>query len=113
MDIRRVLLIKDVVYAEGGLPSMAPVTRAAACAVIANPLAGRALDDLDELVPMGTELGELLVKDALKALAHPAISYGKAAIVGVSGDIEPMARPALSILRAREQTLDEPLIGVG
>ena len=88
MDIRRMLLIKDVVYAEGGLPSMAPVTRAAACAVIANPLAGRTLDDLGELVPIGTELGELLVTEALKALAHPAISYGKAAIVGVSGDIE-------------------------
>jgi hypothetical protein len=88
MDVRRMLLIKDVVYAEGRLPSMAPVTRAAACAVIANPLAGRALDDLGELVPIGAELGELLVKEALKALAHPAISYGKAAIVGVSGDIE-------------------------
>lgn len=88
MDIRRLLLIKDVIYAEGGLPSMAPVTRAAGCAVIANPLAGRALDDLGELVPIGAELGELLVKEALRALAHPAISYGKAAIVGVSGDIE-------------------------
>ena len=88
MDIRRMLLIKDVVYAEGGLPSMTPVTRVAACAVIANPLAGRAHDDVGELVPIGAELGELLVKEALKALAHPAISYGKAAIVGVSGDIE-------------------------
>jgi Amino acid synthesis len=88
MDIRRMTMIKDVVYAEGGLPSMAPVTRVAACAVIANPLAGRALDDLGELVPFGAELGELLVKEALGALTHPAICYGKAAIVGVSGDIE-------------------------
>ena len=43
MDIRRLLLVKDVVYAEGGLPSIVPATRVAACAVIANPLAGRAL----------------------------------------------------------------------
>src|SRR6202051_4359776 len=88
LDIRRLLLIKDVEYAEGGLPSMAPVTLSAACAVIANALAGRALDDLGELIPFGTELGKLLVHEALKALTYPAISYGKAAIVGVAGDIE-------------------------
>lgn len=88
MDIRRLLLIKDVVYAEGGLPAMAPVTRVAACAVIANPLAGRAMDDLAEIIPFGEELGEMLVQEALKALPLPALSYGKAAIVGTSGDIE-------------------------
>ena len=42
MDIRRLMLFKDVVYAEGGLPSVTPVTRVATCAVIANPLAGHA-----------------------------------------------------------------------
>jgi len=88
MNIRRLMLFKDVVYAEGGLPSVTPVTRVATCAVIANPLAGHAVDDLSDLIPFGAELGELLVREALKALMRPAISYGKAAIVGVSGDIE-------------------------
>ena len=88
MDIRRLLVIKDVIYAEGGLPAMAPVTRVAACAVIANPLAGRVMDDLAELIPFGEELGEMLVQEALKVLPLPALSYGKAAIVGTSGDIE-------------------------
>jgi hypothetical protein len=88
MDIRRLLLVKDVVYAEGGLPSILPVTRVAACAVIANPFAGRAVDDLSELVPFGAELGELLTREALGALTKPVISYGKAAIVGVFGDLE-------------------------
>ena len=88
MDIRRLMLFKDVVYAEGGLPSINPVTRVAACAVIFNPLAGRAVDDLSDLIPFGAKLGELLVKEALGALTQPAISYGKASIVGVSGDIE-------------------------
>jgi hypothetical protein len=88
MDIRRLFVIKDVVYAEGRLPAMAPVTRVAACAVIANPLAGRAMDDLAELIPFGAELGELLVQEALKLLPLPVLSYGKAAIVGTSGDIE-------------------------
>jgi|SRR6266849_3198769 len=88
MEIRRLTLIKDVIHFEGGLPANTPVTRAAACAVIANPLAGRAQDDVDELVAFGAELGELLVREALTVLPRPAISYGKAAIVGTSGDIE-------------------------
>src|SRR5262245_8059571 len=88
MDIRRILLIKDVVYAEGGLAALDPVTRVAACAVVANPLAGRAEEDLSVLVSLGAELGERLVREALKALPRPAVSYGKAAIVGVAGDIE-------------------------
>jgi hypothetical protein len=88
MDIRRLTLIKDVVYFEGGLSATTPVTRVAACAVIANPLAGRAQDDVGELVPLGAELGELLVREALALLPQPAIAYGKAAIVGTSGDLE-------------------------
>ncbi len=88
MDIRRLTLIKDVVYAEGGLPAFAQVTRVAACAVIGNPLAGRAQDDVAELIPFGAELGELLVREALTVLPRPAISYGKAAIVGTAGDLE-------------------------
>jgi hypothetical protein len=88
MEIRRLTLIKDVVRFEGGLPAAAPVTRVAACAVIGNPLAGHAQDDIGELVPFGAELGEVLVREALALLPQPAIAYGKAAIVGTSGDLE-------------------------
>jgi hypothetical protein len=88
MTIRRLLIIRDTVHQEGGLPALTPVTRVAACAVIANPLAGRAEDDLAVLIPLGAELGERLVREALQVLPKPALSYGKAAIVGVDGDIE-------------------------
>jgi hypothetical protein len=88
MDIRRSLVIKDTVSFEGGLSAIIPVTRIAACAVIANPLAGVATDDLGILVRLGAELGECLVREAVSALKAPVISYGKAAIVGTSGDIE-------------------------
>jgi hypothetical protein len=88
MDIRRIWLCKDVVLAEGGLLALKPVTRVAACAVIGNPAADQALDDLSELVGFGADLGARLVKEALALLPAPAISYGKAAIVGTSGDIE-------------------------
>ena len=88
MEVRRIVLIKDVIYVEGGLPAVAPVSRVAACAIIANPLAGRAVDDLSELILMGAELGGRLAQEALALLNKPVISYGKAAIIGVAGDIE-------------------------
>ena len=88
MQIRRLLVVSDTVNSEGGLPALRAVTRVAVCAVIENPLAGVARDDLAELVPFGEELGELLVRKALAALPNPAVAYGKAAIVGLAGDIE-------------------------
>ena len=88
MDIRRLLVVCDTIHSEGGLPALAPVTRVAACAVIANPLAGASRDDLGELVSFGAELGDLLVRKALAVLPNAPVSYGKAAIVGLDGDVE-------------------------
>src|SRR3974377_1466829 len=91
MDIRRVTVLKDSVHAEGGFAAPAPVTRVAACAVIANPFAGIAREDLQELVLIGAELGALLVKEVMKQLPGPVVSYGKDAIVGMAGDTEQAA----------------------
>lgn len=88
MDIRRLLVIKDKISFEGGAPAVVPVTRIAACVVIANPLASIVTDDLGILVPFGAELGDYLVREAVNALHAPVISYGKGAIVGTLGDIE-------------------------
>jgi hypothetical protein len=88
METRRLLVVSDTVYREGGLPAVRPVTRVAACAVIDNPLAGCPRDDLSELVPLGEALGELLVREALARLSLPPVAYGKAAIIGLYGDIE-------------------------
>ena len=88
MQIRRTLIVCDTIHNEGGLPALRPVTRVAACAVISNPLAGRPTDDLSELIPFGAELGDLLIRKALTLLPNQPIGYGKAAIVGLDGDIE-------------------------
>ena len=88
MELRRLIVIKDTVHAEGGLPAVEPVTRVAACAVIVNPLAEQASDELEPLVTWGAELGERLVKECVAVLPHPPVAYGKAAIVGTDGDIE-------------------------
>jgi hypothetical protein len=88
MEICRLVIVKETVLAEGGLPAIEPVTRVAACAVINNPLAGQPADDLGVLIPFGTELGERLMKECLAQLCKKPVAYGKAAIVGVDDDIE-------------------------
>jgi hypothetical protein len=66
-----------------------------AAVVVQNPLAGKGkVDDLTELVELGRESSELLVQQALRALAAMGVQpaavrgYGKGAIVGVDGDRE-------------------------
>src|SRR5262249_37331056 len=88
MEIRRLLIIGDTIHSEGRLLAVRPVTRAAACAVISNPLAGKTVDGRSDLVALGAGRCELLVQKALTLLPNPALVYGKAAIVGLAGDIE-------------------------
>ena len=55
---------------------------------VRQPLAGRFEHDLTELFEIGSELGKRLAGQAIEMLGSPPVSYGKAAIVGVSGDME-------------------------
>ena len=64
------------------------MTRVAGLAVIANPFAGRFVDDLSRLFDIGLELGAALMEEMTPLLVRPAANYGKAAIVGSNGDLE-------------------------
>lgn len=88
MQILRTLSIRDLFEWEGGLAASRKVTRVAVCAVIRNPMANRANEDVSELVPYGAMLGERLAKEACSLIPNPVVSYGKAAIIGTSGEIE-------------------------
>lgn len=85
---RKTLFVVETVTAEMGSPAPRPVTRVAALAVIANPFAGRFAADLSPLFDLGLALGESLMPRAAALLPGPALVYGKAAIVGVNGDLE-------------------------
>ena len=67
---------------------MNPVSRVAALAVVSNPYAGRFEEDLSPLFDLGQQVGEELAPLAVAMLDGPAKAYGKAAIVGVNGDLE-------------------------
>ena len=90
MDIRRIVVIDEEIQRESGRPVEPPTRRVAACAVLANPLAGRpAQDDLDEMVELSVEVGTILTRRALWALGDlRPTGYGKAVVVGTNGDLE-------------------------
>lgn len=89
--IRKIVTVVEETRSEMGRPVDPPTRRAAAIAVIANPFAGRYVEDLSELFDIGETLGALLCERAVAALGIPgdAIeSYGKAAAVGENGELE-------------------------
>jgi len=89
--IRKLLTILEETHQEADQEVKPPTRKAAAIAVIANPFAGRAVEDLAELIEIGAMLGGLLGERAVRALGiepHQAQSYGKAAIVGENGELE-------------------------
>ena len=89
--IRKIVVQVDEVRIEMGHAIEPPARRAVAIAVIANPCAGRYVEDLGELVDIGEELGGLLGERCVQALGiapGQAESYGKAAVVGEAGELE-------------------------
>jgi hypothetical protein len=104
-QIRKLVVQVEETRAEMGRAVTPPARRAAAIAVIANPFAGRYVEDLEDLMAVGEELGDLLGRKAVEALGiapGKAESYGKAAIVGEDGELE----HAAAILHSR---LGKPL----
>jgi hypothetical protein len=90
-NIRKIVTVVEEVLTEMGQPVSPPTRRAAAIAVIENPLAGRYQADLEDLMQIGEELGGLLGEKCVAALGitpAEAQSYGKAALVGENGELE-------------------------
>ena len=89
--IRKLIVQVDETLIEMGQAITPPTRRALAMAVIDNPCAGRYVENLDELIAIGEELGALLGNKCVQALGiapGAAQSYGKAAIVGEAGELE-------------------------
>ncbi len=89
--IRKIVVQLDEIHLENGQIVSPPTRRALAMAVIENPFAGKFVEDLQSLSRMGEELGGLLGARCVNALSiapGQAHSYGKAAIVGESGELE-------------------------
>jgi hypothetical protein len=87
--VRKIKLDIEEVFHEGGPRSSVPLRIAVATAVVANPYAGKYVEDLlpfmQELRILGAQLSEQLIH-ALGGAKHVQ-AYGKGAIVGEDGAI--------------------------
>ena len=89
--VRKLVVQVEEVFHEGGPIRPEPVKRGSVLAVIANPYAGRYVEDIqpfmEDLKPLGLEMASKLV-DALGGDASVVEGYGKGAIVGGGGELE-------------------------
>ncbi|MEU9456596.1 amino acid synthesis family protein [Streptomyces sp. NPDC048277] len=90
MSVRRIVTVVEEIHAEGGRELGRPARIAVVAAVIDNPWAGQGfVEDLGPGIEANaSDLGALLAPAVLDALGEPAEAYGKAAIVGLDGEIE-------------------------
>jgi len=90
VNVRKILTYIEETHTEGGRPVDPPARTAVVVAVVQNPWAGEGfvtdlLPRIDEVAP---EVGALLAPRVAEALNAPIEAYGKAAIVGLDGEVE-------------------------
>ena len=89
--IRKIAIISEEIFHDGGPPATVPRRRAAALALVRNPFAGRFEPNLqpamEDLKPLGALLTEKLIA-VLGGDVSLIDGYGKGAIVGSAGEIE-------------------------
>ncbi|MFE7275819.1 amino acid synthesis family protein [Streptomyces sp. NPDC057623] len=90
MSVRKIVTVVEEIRTEGGRALDRPARIAVVAAVIENPWAGQGfVEDLGPGIDAhASDLGALLAPAVLDALEAPAEAYGKAAIVGLDGEIE-------------------------
>lgn len=90
-DIRKIVTYREDVLVEGFRAADTPWTMFAVAAVVTNPWAGRYVEDLKpEIQACGPILGELMTERIIELAGSGAAieAYGKAAVVGLNGEIE-------------------------
>ena len=90
MNVRKIVTVVEEIHEEGGRPVTPPARVAVVAAVIDNPWAGQGfVQDLGPGIDANaSDLGALLAPAVMEALGATAEAYGKAAIVGLDGEVE-------------------------
>lgn len=91
LKLRKLVIQLEEVHTEMGRPVSPPSRKVTVAGVIANPCAGRYVDDLSVLVDLGAEVSGLLAERGVTALGvapDEVTSYGKGAIIGTDGELE-------------------------
>jgi hypothetical protein len=91
MQVRKVIVQREETRRQAGRDVDPPGVKVVAAAVVTNPLAGGDAEDLAVLEELGAEVAALLVDEALRVLgdrSREVSAYGKAAVVGLAGELE-------------------------
>jgi hypothetical protein len=89
VEIRKIVVMTEEIYLEGKGKLSRPLRVAAAMAVIKNPFAGTYAADIGILGgEYSSQLGPRLAKLAVEALGTPPKVFGKAALVGLDGEVQ-------------------------
>lgn len=90
MKIRKITTITEDILTEGGRPVDPPIRVVAVAAVIENPWYGQGfVDDLGPGIDAtASDLGATLAPRVMETLGGELEAYGKAAIVGLGGEVE-------------------------
>lgn len=90
-EIRKIVTYDEEVFIEGFRATETPLRMFAVAAVLKNPWAGRFVEDLNaEIYAYGPALGKVMTERmiALAGDGEAIEAYGKAAVVGLDGEIE-------------------------
>ncbi|AZO56184.1 MULTISPECIES: amino acid synthesis family protein [unclassified Mesorhizobium] len=89
--VRKFLVQVEEIFHEGGPLAARPPKRGAIVAVIANPFAGRYVEEItgfmEDLKPLGLDMARRLI-DAMGEGVSAIEGYGKGAVVGAAGELE-------------------------
>lgn len=91
LEIRKIVTFDEETFVEGFKKAETPWRMFAVAAIVTNPWSGKFVDDLKpEIMEYGPVLGEMMTNRMITlAGSGDAIeAYGKAAVVGVDGEIE-------------------------
>lgn len=91
VEVRKIQTTVEEIFHEGGPPPAVPLRVGAVAMVIANPFAGRYVEELqpfmEELKPLGLKMAQRLI-DAMGGDPKRISGFGKASIVGGAGESE-------------------------
>lgn len=89
--VRKIVVNVETVWHEGGAPAARPLLVGWVGAAVANPYAGRFIEDImpmmEALKPLGVDMTKRLVA-ALGGDAKSVEAYGKAMLAGTAGELE-------------------------
>ena len=92
LNIRKSAKLVDKTFIECGKEAKEPVVMVSVAAVFKNPWHGKGfVEDLKpEILDLAPKLGDILVPELIKEMgsADKILAYGKAGVVGLSGEIE-------------------------